>query len=399
MVLDKVYPHDIRVEKESRALLNEGNEIYLLSAYDGEKLEEENIKGVKVIRIKPVKGVFNRFKNWLYFTFLFIYPSWRKEVEKNIEKYNIEAVHVHDLKMVKTCLKPALDKNIPIIADLHENFPEALRVWRSTRPFIRRLSASLVSPIWRWKRLERGILQKVDKIITVIEEGKDHYVRDCKIKENKVIVVMNTEDLEYFNKIEIDNKILEKYKGDFILTYIGGIAKHRGVESLIRAMPLILNKISKCRLLLIGFEDKHYLDKLVNLSKKLGVSDSIEFIEWINFKLVPTYISLSDICFVPHLPSEHTNTTIPHKLFQYMTFGKPVIVSDAVPLKRIIEECQCGITVNPYNYREIAEAVFKIYSDKKLAEDYGRNGRKTVEEKYNWSIEANKLISLYKNIR
>lgn len=399
MVLDKVFPHDIRVEKETRVLVNSGNEIYLLSAYRNGLLEEENVNGIKVIRVKPVKNIFSRVKNWLYFTFLFVYPSWRRELEKNIDKYNIQAVHVHDLKMVKTCLKPVLEKGIPIIADLHENFPEALRVWRSTRGFFRRLIANLISPIWRWKRLECSVLKRVDKVITVVEEGKEHYVKDCKINEEKIIVVRNTEDLEFFNKIDIDNKVLEKYKGDFILTYIGGIAKHRGVESLIRAMPMILNKISKCRLLLIGFEDEKYLNKLFNLSEKLGVNENIEFIKWIDFNLVPTYISLSDICFVPHLPSAHTDTTIPHKLFQYMIFSKPVIVSDAKPLKRIIEECRCGIAVNPYNPGEIAKAVLQIYSDRKLAEDYGRNGRRAVEEKYNWNVEAEKLITLYKNLK
>lgn len=399
MVLDKVFPHDIRVEKEARALLNVGNEIYLLSAYRNGLLEEETINGIKVIRVKPIKGIFSRIKNWLYFTFLFVYPSWRQELEKTIEKYNIEAVHVHDLKMAKTCLKPALEKRIPIIADLHENFPEALRIWRSTRKFIRKLTANLISPIWRWKRLERTVLQKVDKIIAVVEEGKNHYVKDCKISEDRIVVIMNTEDLEYFNKINIDNKVFEKYKEDFILTYIGGIAKHRGVENLIRAMPMIISKIPRCKLLLIGFEDKNYLNKLFNLSKKLCVSESIEFIEWVKFDLVPTYISLSDVCFVPHLPSAHTNTTVPHKLFQYMAFDKPVIVSNAEPLKRIVEERQCGIVVNPYNYDEIAEAVFKIYSDRRLAEYYGHNGRNAVEEKYNWKIEAGKLISLYKSIK
>ncbi|WEU39795.1 MAG: glycosyltransferase family 4 protein [Candidatus Odinarchaeum yellowstonii] len=399
MVLDKFFPSDIRVEKEARALLNAGNEVFLLSMGKNDLAEREDVNGVKVIRLKPAPGLLNRIKNWLHFTFLFIYPSWRRAVEKIIDENRIDVVHVHDLKMVKTCLKPALKKKIPIIADLHENFPEALKIWRSTRKFFRRLIANITSPIWRWRRLEKKVLQQVTKIITVVEEGKKHYIEDCKISEDKITVIMNTEDIEYFNRISVENKILEKYKGFFVLTYIGGIAKHRGVESLIKAMPLILNKIPKCKLLLIGFEDEKYLNTLLNMSIKLGVSENIEFIKWVNFNLVPTYIRLSNICFVPHLPSAHTNTTIPHKLFQYMVFSKPVIVSDAKPLKRIVEECQCGISVNPYNYNEVAEAVIKIYSNEKLAYEYGVNGRKAVEEKYNWSVEAKKLISLYEQLR
>ena len=52
---------------------------------------------------------------------------------------------------------------------------------------------------------------------------------------------------------------------------------------------------------------------------------------------------MADICIIPHEKCELTNTTVPNKLFEYFCYGKHVIVSDAAPLKRIINETNSGI--------------------------------------------------------
>ena len=44
----------------------------------------------------------------------------------------------------------------------------------------------------------------------------------------------------------------------------------------------------------------------------------------------------------PHEDFEHTQTTVPHKLFQYMMGRKTVLVSDCAPLKRIIGDNEAG---------------------------------------------------------
>ena len=78
-----------------------------------------------------------------------------------------------------------------------------------------------------------------------------------------------------------------------------------------------------------------------------------------------------------------------------MAMRKPVIVTDCKPLKRIVEECDCGIVVPSGDYNEMAEAVIRLYKDKEYARKLGENGRRAVEEKYNWENEAKKLCKFY----
>lgn len=399
MVLPSYFPPDIRVEKEARALLSAGHKIYLLSLGKKGMPAVENINGINVIRIFPPENFLNRVWRFLWFNLFFDNLLWKRSLEDTIKQYKIEAIHVHDLPMVKTATPVAKKFDIPIIADLHENYPEGLRAWRKEKIPWKSKILNLASPIWRWKRLERSVLKHVDRIITVVDEAKEHYVNDCGIPSEKITVVMNAEDLDEFGNLKIDQSLVTKYKNNFVVSYIGGFGPHRGIDTAIKSMPKIIEEIPHARLLLVGGKgSEEYEKELKKLCKELKVENNVEFTGWVDFSLVPSYIALSDVCLVPHHASGHTNTTIPHKLFQYMAMRKPVIVTDCKPLKRIVEECDCGVVVPSGDYNKMAEAVIRLYKDREYARKLGENGRRAVEEKYNWENEAKKLCELYKNI-
>ena len=399
MVLDSYFPPDIRVEKEARALISAGHKIYLLSLGKEGMPSVEDVNGINIIRIFPPESFLNRVWNFIWFNVFFDRPIWRKTLVNIIKQYEIEVIHVHDLPMVKTGLSVAHKFNIPIIADLHENYPEAERAWRKVKMPWGSKIFSLASPVWKWKRLERSVLQRVDRIVTVVEEAKKHYINDCGVSPETITVVLNAEDLEEFCNLEIDESLVTKYKNDFVISYIGGFGPHRGMDTAIKSMPDVVEEIPDARLLLVGGKgSEEYEEELKKLCEELKVENNVEFTGWVDFSLVPSYIALSDVCLVPHHASGHTNTTIPHKLFQYMAMRKPVIVTDCKPLKRIVEECDCGIVVPSGDYNEMAEAVIRLYKGKEYVRRLGENGRRAVEENYNWENEAKKLCELYERL-
>ncbi|MCK4354531.1 MAG: glycosyltransferase, partial [Dehalococcoidia bacterium] len=189
---------------------------------------------------------------------------------------------------------------------------------------------NLASPLWRWKQMEKFCVQQADKVISVVEEAKQHYVNDCGIPAEKATVVMNTEDLDYFYSLPIEEDIVKKYQPCFAISYIGGFGWHRGIQTAISAMPRVLHQVPDARLLLVGSGPNEAA--LKELAGRESVEQAVEFTGWQPFELVPSYISASDVCLIPHIASGHTNSTIPHKIFQCMAMGKPVVVSSAKPL-------------------------------------------------------------------
>ena len=88
----------------------------------------------------------------------------------------------------------------------------------------------------------------------------------------------------------------------------------------------------------------------------------------------------------------------PNKMFEYMSSGLPVIASNFPLWKQIVEGNQCGLCVDPLDPAAIAAAIDYIVSHPEEARAMGENGKKAVDEKYNWGAESIKLISLYRSL-
>lgn len=131
-------------------------------------------------------------------------------------------------------------------------------------------------------------------------------------------------------------------------------------------------------------------------AEEFGVYGNVtDILSYLTLAAAGLIISLSNICTIPHIRSGHTDTTVPHKLFQYMFFAKPVVATDCLPLKRIIGESECGIIVKSGDCDALTSAILDLHSDSGLAERYGEKWRRAVLEKYNWKRDEQKLLSVY----
>jgi glycosyltransferase involved in cell wall biosynthesis len=393
MVLDNRFPPDIRVEKEARSLIKTGHHVYLLCRpYDNAPVHEE-IEGINIIRVNYPRGLINRALNYIRFLNNFIHPFWESAISNVIKKYQIDALHIHDLPLVKTAIKVAGKYNIPVVADLHENYPEAIKIYRRNA---RGKLLNIISPVRKWKDLEKYCVRRADKVITVVEEAKQHYIDECGIKDNKIVVIMNYEDLEHFLTIPVDDKIINKYQSFFTITYVGAFGYHRGIDTAIMAMPAISTQIPHSRLLIVGSGSNQ--KDLIDLAKKLHREDVVEFTGWQPFNLVPSYIAASQICLVPYQSSDQTNASAPHKLFQYMAMSKPVIVSSMDSLSRIIKETGAGLVFTAGNAKELADLVIGLYENINQQLQFGQAGFKAVQTRYNWNNNSELLKKLYANL-
>jgi glycosyltransferase involved in cell wall biosynthesis len=85
----------------------------------------------------------------------------------------------------------------------------------------------------------------------------------------------------------------------------------------------------------------------------------------------------------------------PTKMFEYMSSGIPVIASNFPLWRDIIEGNQCGICVDPHDPKAIAAAIDYVVTHPQAAQAMGENGRRAVLEKYNWTVQANRLTDFY----
>lgn len=393
MILDTSFPPDIRVEKEARTLIREGYEVHLLCI--GEKNQSEIVRGIFVHRfVLDKSSIFKRILHTRPLINIFHINYWVKKLLSLHKKENFSVFHCHDLSTAPYTLLAGKKANIPVILDMHENYPEAQRTYRA----LSRKTTSILTIISYWlnRIIEKICISQSFHVFTVVEERREQLANQG-LDESKISILSNTADINYILSSTPDYELLNQYKDKFVITYIGDFGFHRGIETLIKSIPLINKKISNLRLVLVGGKTSE-IKRLKMLCQELEIESFVEFIGWINFSKIPSYIRISKICIIPHRKSGHTDTTLPHKLFQYMLFSKPVIVTDCTPLKRIIQECKCGIIVKSGDYRAIANAIFTILNDLNLATKLGKNGKKAILEKYNWEKSELTLIKIYNKI-
>jgi len=392
MVLDNEFFGDMRVENEVISLTEAGFNVSVV-CFDHKKGEDHiaEYHGAKIIKIhldlwrkKKMKGLTN----------FIIDPYtwyWSKQIVKFVKENNIDVLHVHDLFLLGAALNAnkRLSNRCKIVSDLHENYPAALRHYRFANTF----PGNILISVPKWERTEKKWTKKADYIITVIEEAVTRYK---KLGVKNISVVANYVNRDLFTSAPDSEDLKNRFKDNFSALYVGGFDHHRGLESAVEAVPAIIQQIPNFKLILVGKGIN--LGELQERAKALNISDHVAFEGWQSPTLLPSYIKASDICLIPHLKTEHTDHTIPHKLFQYMLLKRPVLATNCNPIERIIRETQSGEIYASNDSKSFTEKIITLYNDPELRDKMGINGNRAVQENYNWEMTAKNLISLYKEI-
>ena len=131
MILPSNFPPDIRVEKEARSLIGNGHNIDLICPQKENQSLIDEYNGIIVHRFKENEGQTKHVLPYIWNPI--IRKKWIHEIENIISEKQIRMLHVHDLPVVKIAIKIGKKINIPVIFDMHENWPEALRVYAKNK--------------------------------------------------------------------------------------------------------------------------------------------------------------------------------------------------------------------------------------------------------------------------
>jgi glycosyltransferase involved in cell wall biosynthesis len=151
-----------------------------------------------------------------------------------------------------------------------------------------------------------------------------------------------------------------------------------------------------CRWLMFGwFNDRAWAE---TEAARRGLSDCFTFEGSVPHERVADKVRTAKIGFIPlpDLPKFHNN--LPMKLFEYMALGMPAVLSDLPPSRRFVGDGKCAIMVRPDDYSAYADAIERLLDNPDLRVAMGREGRRRVEEQYNWGVESQALLKLYEEL-
>jgi len=239
-----------------------------------------------------------------------------------------------------------------------------------------------------------------DIVVTVSYAMRDELL-SLGFSENKIRVCYDAVDANKYDPDEVDKeklvKIRERYglsSEDKMMLFVGRLTAVKGVDRLVNAMPSILLKVPRAKLVILGLgEMKDYLAGLVY---SLGLGDHVtirtEFVQ--EEERILHYAA----CDVAVFPSTYEPFGI--VCTEAMSMAKPVIVG-AAGISGLKEQVissgpdQTGLHVNAQDPNDIAWAVSTILSDPALAQQMGTNGRKRVLQMFTWEEVTKSLVKNY----
>lgn len=390
MLLETTYPPDARIDNESSFLISQGHEVHLFNLNYKSLPEREEIRQIKIYRYPAGKLTYKL--SALAYDWPFYHQLIKSKIKKFIEDSGVQALHVHDMVMAKAVMNVNEEYKLPLVLDLHEDRPEIMKSYRHVKSF----PGNWLINLKQWQIAQDDLIRKADKVLVVTEYAKSEILNRNVKSADHIYVVPNIVNTNIFLAKAFNPEVLTGMKGTFNVLYLGDTATRRGTDTAIEAVALLKEKISGLKLWIVGKSTEDHM--LHSLAAKLGVGKQVAFEGWQDLSLFPSYIFGADICISPLKRNKHHDTTYANKIFQYMSLGKPLVVSDCTAQADVVKKANCGLVHQADNPESLAEAIYLLYTDKEKSKQMGEAGRQALHNEFDYSRAMHQLAKLYQEL-
>jgi glycosyltransferase involved in cell wall biosynthesis len=371
MILSKPFKPEPWIFREAKTLVDAGFDVTIIG-WNRDKTynAKEIISGIKVNRV-GIRAPYGSFMGLLP-----LYPFFYLIVILKCLRLDFDAIDCHNFDTLPLGLIIGKIKKKKVVyhsLDLYYTWFN-----RETSSVIKNFLSKL------FKKFEKMFLHNIDHLIVTAPGFVEHYKKynmNCGIT-----VLLNLPDKNFVKYEKFKNNKSENDK--FIVSYIGEIRYEKPLLNLIKATADIKDSI----VLIVGGGVKAEVIK-----QRAKNFDHVQIVGHVPFDEVVEYYYKSDCIYsVYDSTIENIKIAIPVKVFEAMAAGKPVVVNKNVWISTFVKDNNIGLCVDENNLSEIKNVILKIKNSDELRNDFGKNGKKLFEEKYNWEFQEEKLIDIYK---
>jgi len=312
MVTHSLYESDGRVMRYAEALAARGDEVEVIALRKSGLPKEETIAGVRVFRIQSRS--FTEKKKLAFLrqvSLFFLKAGWflsRRHLQKPYDLFHIHSIPDY---LVFTALLPKL-MGAKIILDIHDILPEL---------YASKFGVSQKSIGFRTMMLlERISTAFSDHVIIANHLWEERLVARA-VKKGNGTVLLNYPDRTLFHPMRREGP-----RDKFVMLYPGTLNQHQGLDVAIRALAIVRKTAADIEFHIYG--EGRTQAELQQLASTLGVEDAVRFCKFRPQKEIARVMANADLAVVPKRKDSFGNEAFSTKVFEFMSLGVPVVVSD-----------------------------------------------------------------------
>jgi glycosyltransferase involved in cell wall biosynthesis len=253
-----------------------------------------------------------------------------------IFRHHLDSVNIHAGPGGVLCVRrlPA-----PVIVTCHHTYRQQVHHIRSQ--------------FWKvvFIPFEKRTYQLADRIVAVSEATKNALVEQYGIPEEKVTVIHNVVETSRFHHLEVQ-------KNPHSLLYIGRIDKRKGIEFLIRSMPIVRDRIPDVQLLVGGKGGE--LEKMKILVGQLHLEHTVTFLGFVPDEQLNELYNRAQCVVVPSIFEGFGITVI-----EALAAGTRVVGTDVDGIREILQSGEYGTLVRYGNHQALANAIISELNEPK----------------------------------
>ena len=360
--------------------------------HGNDQIEIEEIDGLKFYRSAPISGLMSKLP--LLNQMAYIAPMVKRILEViAIEKPDVIHAHSPALNGL-AALKAGRKSGLPVVYEIRAFWEDAAVDHGTCKEYDLRYRLT--------RKMETYVVKNANAVTTICEGLRADLISRG-FDEKKFTVIANAVNIEQFNVItpqdKANNTDLAKalaLTDCDVLGFLGSFYAYEGLDLAIAAMPAVLAKNPKARLLLVGGgPQEQNLKQQVIL---LGLEGKVIFTGRVPHSEVGKYYSLVDLLVYPRKVMRLTNLVTPLKPLEAMAQGKPVLASDVGGHKELISDNETGFLFKAGDSVELAERMADLLANENKLNSVLSNGRDYVENVRNWRNSVSNYLPLYQKL-
>lgn len=350
----------------AKSLVEEGNEVELITSHNKSYKEIRTIEGIKVhylpIYYHNKLGFVGRI--WAFLKFIFSAYQETKKI-KDID-YCFATSTPLTIGLVALWLKNK--RGIPYIFEVRDLWPEApIQMGVIKNHLLKKYLYGLEELIYKNAEsiiaLSPGIRDGIEKVVP----------------KASVSFIPNMADCEFFS-MESKNKDIEAKYGvsnKFVISYFGAIGKVNYLESLLEIALICEKKHLPIEFLIAG--DGGEVEKLEKLTQKKDINN-VQFIGQLDKYGVKDLLSVTDASYISFAQKPVLQTNSPNKFFDSIASGKLCIINTEGWLKDIMIQKECGFYYDVNNPERFVQLIQPYLNNSIKLLEAQANARKLAEQ-------------------